>query len=137
MQKKIRDFIREYNRRYKATIILTSHYMGDVKELCQRVIIIDKGRLVFDGQLGKIVKRYAEHKILSVILSKKIDQEKLSTFGQLTDYSFPEVKFIIDKKKIAEASGRILSTLPVVDIDIEEPPIEEIIRDLFINKNYR
>jgi ABC-2 type transport system ATP-binding protein len=137
MQKKIRDFIREYNHRYKATIILTSHYMGDVKELCQRVIIIDKGRLVFDGQLNKIIKRYAEHKILSVILSKKIDQEKLSTFGQITSYNFPEAKFIIDKKKIAEVSGRILSTLPVVDINIEEPPIEEIIRDLFTNKNYQ
>ena len=137
MQKKIRDFIKDYNRRYKATVILTSHYMGDVKELCQRVMIIDKGRLVFDGQLSKIIKRYTEHKIISVILSKKIDQEKLSTFGQLTAYNFPEAKFIIDKKKIADVSGRILSSLPVVDINIEEPPIEEIIRDLFTNKNYQ
>jgi len=137
MQKKIRDFVKEYNRRYRATIILTSHYMGDVKELCQRIMIIDKGKLVFDGQLEKIIKRYTDHKIISVILSKKVDRKKLLALEKMTDYNFPEVKFIIDKKKIAETSGKILSALPVVDINIEEPPIEEIIRDLFTHKNYQ
>ncbi|MFH1896133.1 MAG: ABC transporter ATP-binding protein, partial [bacterium] len=63
-QKNMREFIREYNQRYQATIILTSHYMGDVKELCQRVVIIDKGGLGFDGQLADVINKYADHKVL-------------------------------------------------------------------------
>src|SRR3989339_111096 len=69
MQKKLRDFIREYNRQYKATVILTSHYMDDVKELCKRVIVIDHGKLLFDGQLDKVIKKYSRHKLLFSIFS--------------------------------------------------------------------
>jgi len=137
MQKKIRDFVKEYNQRYQATIILTSHYMGDVKELCRRVIIIDKGQLVFDGALEKIVKRYASHKIISVILSEKVSLPKLKEIGKVDKYEYPKVNFHIGKKQTSEITSKILEELPVVDINIEEPPIEEVIRDLFTKKNYR
>ena len=136
MQKKIRDFIKEYNQRYQATIILTSHYMGDVKELCQRVLIIDKGQLVFDGALEKIVKKYAEHKLISVVLSEKVSLEKLKQIGKVDKYDYPKVNFHIGKKQTSEITSKILEELPIVDINIEEPPIEEIIRDLFTKKNY-
>lgn len=137
MQKKIRDFIKEYNQRYQATIILTSHYMGDVKELCQRVMIIDKGQLVFDGALEKIVKKYAEHKVISVILSEKISLGKLKEIGKVDKYDYPKVDFHIGKEQTSEIASKILEELPVVDLNIEEPPIEEIIRDLFVKKNYQ
>ncbi len=137
MQKKIRDFIKEYNRRYQATIILTSHYMGDVKELCQRVMIIDKGELVFDGELEKIVKKYAEDKIISVILREKVGLEKLKQIGKFEKYCYPQVDFRIGKEQIPQTTSKILEELPVVDLNIEEPPIEEIIRDLFTKKNYQ
>jgi len=137
MQKKIRDFIREYNQRYQATIILTSHYMGDVKELCRRVIIIDKGQLVFDGALEKIVKKYASHKIISVILSEKVSLQKLKEISKVDKYEYPKVNFHIGKKQTSQITSKILEELPIVDLNIEEPPIEEIIRDLFTKKNYR
>ena len=70
MQKKIRDFIKDYNQKFKATVILTSHYMDDVKELCERVIIIDKGRIFFDGKLREIIAKYADHKLLEVVFSQ-------------------------------------------------------------------
>ncbi len=137
MQKKIRDFVKEYNQRYQATIILTSHYMGDVKELCRRVIIIDKGQLVFDGALEKIVKRYASHKIISVILSEKVSLPKLKEIGKVDKYEYPKVNFHIGKKQTSQITSKILEELPIVDLNIEEPPIEEVIRDLFTKKNYR
>src|SRR3972149_2641479 len=72
MQKKMRDFIKEYNQRFNSTIILTSHYMDDVKELCERVIIIDKGRLLFDGALAEIIKKYADHKLITVVFGEEV-----------------------------------------------------------------
>ncbi len=81
MQKVIRDFIKEYNRRFKATIILTSHYMGDVRELCERIIIINKGKIIFDGKLQQVVDRFARKKIISVVFSSDIDQENWQSSG--------------------------------------------------------
>ena len=75
MQKKMRDFIREYNRKFNATIILTSHYMDDVKELCKRVIVIDKGHVLFDGALDEIIKKFANHKLLTVVFSKEVTEK--------------------------------------------------------------
>ncbi len=137
MQKKIRDFIKEYNLRYKATIILTSHYMGDVKELCQRVMIIDKGKLVFDGELEKIVKKYAEHKLISVVLNEKVELKKLKEIGKIKEFVYPHVNFEVKKQQTSTLAAKILEELPVADLNIEEPPIEEIIRDLFTKKNYQ
>ena len=71
----MRDFIKEYNRRFNATVILTSHYMDDVKELCKRVVVIDKGKILFDGALDEIIKKFANHKLITAIFSKPIDQK--------------------------------------------------------------
>lgn len=137
MQKKIRDFIKEYNRRYRSTIILTSHYMGDVKELCKRVMIIDKGKLVFDGELDEIVKKYARDKIISVILTRQINPTQLEKVGQVKEFFYPKVGFLVKREKVSQIAAKALRELPVADLNIEEPPIEDIIRDLFTKKNYR
>lgn len=136
MQKKMRDFIRLYNERKKATIILTSHYMGDVKELCQRVIIIDQGRLVFDGKLEKIIKKYAVNKVISVILAKEIDYQELDKIGKIKDFNYPKLSFVVKRGKVATVTAKILKNLSVADLSIEEPAIEEVIRKLFANKDY-
>jgi ABC-2 type transport system ATP-binding protein len=136
MQKKMRDFIKEYNRRYQSTIILTSHYMGDVKELCQRVIIIDKGKIVFDGQLEEIIKKYADHKVISVILAKEVDHKKLENLGELKEYSYPKAVIAVRREKTSIVAAQVLDKLPVADLNIEEPAIEDIIRELFTGKNY-
>lgn len=136
MQKKIRDFIKEYNRRYKATILLTSHYMGDVKELCKRVIIIDKGKLVFDGLLSEITQKYVDHKLISVVLGKTVDEEKLKLIGEIKEFSYPKIVYFIQREKVSQITAKILEELPVVDLNVEESPIEDIIRELFTDKNY-
>ncbi|MBM3205269.1 ATP-binding cassette domain-containing protein [Candidatus Shapirobacteria bacterium] len=137
MQKKIRDFIKEYNQKFKSTIILTSHYMGDVKELCKRVMIIDKGQLVFDGELAKVVKRYGQNKVISVVLAKEIGKEKLESIDGLREYLYPQATFLVKREKTSQKTAEILEKLPIADLNVEEPPIEEIIRELFTHKNYR
>lgn len=136
MQKKMRDFIKEYNRRYKATIILTSHYMGDVKELCKRVIIIDKGKIVFDGQLSEIVQKYANCKVISIVLAKEIDPRKLEEIGNLKEFSYPKAVILVERKNVSLTAAQVLDKFPIADLNIEEPAIEDIIRELFTGKNY-
>jgi len=135
MQKKMRDFIKEYNRRKKSTIILTSHYMGDVKELCKRVIIIDKGKIVFDGNLSEIIDKYADHKILSVVLNKEIDPKKLEEIGRVKQYDFPKAVISVKREATSLAAAELLRHFPVADLNVEEVPIEEIIREVFTGKD--
>lgn len=134
-QKKMRDFIKEYNRRKRSTIILTSHYMDDVKELCRRVIIIDKGKLIFDGQLSEITEKYADHKIISVIFAKEIDPKKLEEIGEVREYSFPKAIFLVKREVTSVAAAELLQHYPVADLNIEEVPIEDIIREVFTGKD--
>jgi len=134
-QKKMRDFIKEYNRLKKSTIILTSHYMDDVKELCQRVIIIDKGKLIFDGQLSEITEKYADHKIISVIFSKDVDPKKLEQIGEVRSYSFPKATFAVKRGAVSVAAAELLQHYPIADLNIEEVPIEDVIREVFTGKD--
>jgi len=135
MQKKMRDFIKEYNRRKKSTIILTSHYMGDVKELCKRVIIIDKGKIVFDGELEEIVEKYADHKILSIVFSKEIDPRKLEEIGEVKEFDYPKAVISVKREAASVASAELLQHFPVADLNVEEVPIEQIIREVFTGQD--
>ncbi len=131
MQKAIRDFIAEYNKRHKATIILTSHYMEDVRQLCRRVIIIDRGKLLFDGQLSEIVKKYAPTKLLSVTFDKEPDFNKLNKIGKISKFSFPQAQIAVERGKTSEMAAQLLRQFAVEDLTIEEPDIEDIIRKVF------
>lgn len=134
MQQNLRDFIKEYNRKYKATIILTSHYMQDVKELCERIIVIDHGTILYDGSLNAVIKKFSPNKIISVVVNKKINKSEWEKLGTLKEFAFPSVKIevpIADSRNIA---AKVLNEYPVEDLNIEEPDIEEIIRRLFQNK---
>jgi len=135
MQKKMRDFIKDYNQRFKSTIILTSHYMGDVKELCERVIIIDKGKIVFDGQLADIIEKYADHKILSVVFQRGVQKEKLAEIGEVTGYTYPKAVIRVPRQESSQRAAKLLQNFPVADLNIEEPPIENIIREVFTGKD--
>ena len=134
MQKAMRDFIKEYNRKFKSTIILTSHYMDDVKELCERVIIIDHGKLLFDGKLSSVIDRFARNKIISVVFSGEVNQRKLAEFGDVREYDFPKVRINVPRDQAAKKASQLLNEFPVADIIIEEPPIEAIIREVFTGK---
>ncbi|HSW88872.1 MAG TPA: ATP-binding cassette domain-containing protein [Candidatus Saccharimonadales bacterium] len=135
MQKKLREFIKEYNRKYKATIILTSHYMGDVEALCKRVIIINHGTILFDGLLADLVKKFAPYKMISVVFAQEVDPKKLDALGDVKTYNYPELKLRVANNKANDTIAKILKSFPVEDINIEDPDIEEIIREVFNKAN--
>ena len=137
-QKKMRDFIKSYNLKYKATIILTSHYMDDVKELCKRIIIIDKGKKLFDGLLEDIVRKYADHKNITVILEKELDKRQLlnlEKLGGIKELSYPKLVLQVAREESNRVASRLLQSYPVADLNIEESAIEDIIREVFTGKN--
>ena len=130
-QKKMRDFIKDYNKKFSATIILTSHYMGDVKELCKRVIIIDKGLILYDGLLSSIVEKFAPHRVISVDFEKEVDQKKLNSVGEVMEYENLHALIHVPSNEAAKRVSMLLDKFPVEDLTIEEPPIEDIIREVF------
>ncbi|MDO8551295.1 MAG: ATP-binding cassette domain-containing protein [bacterium] len=135
MQKKVRDFIKEYNKRFSATIILTSHYMEDVRELCKRVLIIDKGNLIFDGKLSEIAEKYAPNKVLKVIFSQDFDLKKLDKIGEIEELDFPKAKILVRREISNSAAAELLHHFPVADLNIEEVPIEDVIRQVFTGQD--
>ena len=134
MQKIMRDFISSYNKQFEATIMLTSHYMEDVKQLAKRIIIIDKGKLLYDGSLEKVIDKYARNKIITVIFSQDPDQRKLAELGNIKSYEFPKAVINVKRDKVSQTASRLLKQFPVADLNIEEVPIEAIIREIFTNE---
>lgn len=135
MQEKIRNFIKEYNKRHKATILLTSHYMGDIKEMCKRIIIIDKGKIMFDGDLSEIMEKFAPNKVLSIVFSKEFDLRKLEEIGEIKEMEFPKAKIIVSREISNSAAAELLHHFPISDLNIEEVPIEDVIRQVFTGKS--
>jgi ABC-2 type transport system ATP-binding protein len=133
MQQKLRDFVKEYNKRYNATILLTSHYMKDVEQLCDRVIIIDHGKILYDGALTDIVKKYVKNKTLSVVFVKPVSKEKLAKLGDILKFDKTNATISVPREKTSHIAAKLLETFPVEDLNIEEANIEEIIRDVFSN----
>ncbi len=131
MQKRLRQFIREYNAETQSTILITSHNMADVEELCKRVIIIDDGKILYDGDLSKIVEKYAPDKLVSLSSSKTLDAKDLQKFGRVTEVSGQDAKIEIPRKQVSSVMAKLLSEIPVIDLSIEELSIEEIIRRVF------
>ncbi len=132
MQKKLRDFIKEYNKKFKATIILTSHYMEDVRQLCERVIVIDRGSILFDGKLHDIIKRYSTSKYLSVTFEKPVNKDSLLKLGKVESFEFPKVILSVPVERSKHVAAKLLEDFPVDDINITEPDIEDIVREIFL-----
>ena len=135
MQKKMRQFVKQYNQEYGATIILTSHYMEDVKRLCKRVIVIDKGQIIFDGMLSEIIKKYADHKVIEIFFQKTVEEKDLKKFGQIKKMKNSRAVLMIKRSQVLKTASAMLQVLPIEDININEPRIEDIIREIFTGKN--
>ena len=129
MQRRIRSFIAEYGRRFEATVLLTSHYMVDVEALCQRVIIIHQGRLLFDGNLSALVQKFTSHK--TIVVQTEDCQADLGTYGEVVSCSDGRFTLRVPKAEAAHVTGRLLADLPVIDLLVEDPPIEEVIERVF------
>jgi ABC-2 type transport system ATP-binding protein len=114
MQKRIRTFVAEYNRRYGATVLLTSHYMADVVALCRRVIVIHHGRILFDGQLGALADSFGAYKTIEAVLA---DGERMS--------------LRVPRAETSQATARLLAEHDVADLTVEDPPIEDVIEQVF------
>ncbi|MBU2052059.1 ABC transporter ATP-binding protein [Patescibacteria group bacterium] len=137
MQQKIREFIKSYNRKYQATIILTSHYMDDVKELCDRVVIIDKGKIFFDGKLSEIIKKYADRKTLEVVFDRPMEKRDFSNIREAKIKTFTPKRtvFTVKREKVNMIAAELLKSFPVVDLNITESSIEDIIREVFTGRD--
>ena len=129
MQRRIRTFIAEYNRRNAATVLLTSHYMADVEALCRRVIVIHHGQILFDGSLSALVGQFAAYKTIGVTLDDTgVD---LSAYGEVTAREDGRVLLRVPKADTSRITARLLADLPVLDLTVEEPPIEDVIERVF------
>jgi len=127
MQQVLRDFIADYNRRTGATILLTSHYMADVTALCKRVIVINRGRLIFDGDFAAILDRMALDKAVKLNFSAPVPQQRLEGYGKVARADGLEAELHVPRGNVAATAQRILAELPVADIAIEDTPIETVI----------
>jgi ABC-2 type transport system ATP-binding protein len=131
MQATVREFIRSYNERHGATVVLTSHYMDDVLALCPRVVVIDKGRLIYDGDLRTLSREVRPDKRVVVRLGQPVQESELSRLGTLVSHADGQAVYRVPGDQVATVVGRLLSSLPVTDLTVEEPPLEEIMSELF------
>ena len=129
MQRRIRAFIGEYNRRYGATVLLTSHYMADIEALCRRVIVIHHGRLLYDGDLSGLSERFSPHKTIVVDLLDGAGN--LSRYGEVVSSEEGRVELRVPKAETARVTSRLLSDLAVEDLTVHDPPIEDVIEQVF------
>jgi ABC-2 type transport system ATP-binding protein len=129
MQKRIRSFVAEYNRRHDATVLLTSHYMADVEALCKRVIVIHHGRILFDGQLSALGRQFAGYKTIDVALAD--GHAQLDAYGEVLERDGDRAKLRVPKDETPRIAARLLSEQQVADLTIEDPPIEDVIEIVF------
>lgn len=128
-QDRFRRFIADYNRRYGATVLLTSHYMGDVEELCGRVIFIDNGQLLYDGSLKGLVERFLPYKTIDVQVGE--DAVDFAPYGEVVSQSDGRVRLRVPKADTAQVVSRLLADLQVRNLDIADPPAADLVRHIY------
>ena len=130
-QAAVRDFLKQYNQRYQATILLTSHYMADITALCKRVMLIYQGNLIYDGLLAGLLERFAPFRQVRVELTQNLPESKLLQYGEIETKEGAQVRFLVPRVELTQTISQILAELPVVDLSVSEPPIEDVIARLF------
>lgn len=130
-QKNIRDFLLNYNQTKKATVILTSHYMEDIRRLCKRVIIINQGKIIYDGNYRRLTKNYADTKRLEIIFQKKVPLQTLEKYGTVIQSTDTSVSLSVPRATSTKITAEILEKLPVEDLTIHEKEMEEMVREIF------
>jgi ABC-2 type transport system ATP-binding protein len=129
-QKRVREFLRVYNSEHRIVTMLTSHYMQDIEELCERVIVIDHGRIFFDGPLDAIIDRFSSAKIISLTFEEGTHCD-FSRFGQVVEQKPMSVQLKVPRGQVTEIARQLLDSCRVTDINVQELPVEEVIRQLF------
>jgi ABC-2 type transport system ATP-binding protein len=126
----VREFLRIYNEEHRIVTLLTSHYMQDIEELCHRVLVIDHGKIFFDGPLASIVDRFSRYKILSLTFEAEGTRD-LSRFGEIIEQTPVSVQLKVPRGKVTETCRELLEACDVSDINVQEVPVEDVIRQLF------
>ncbi len=134
-QKVVREFLREHNRLHRTTILLTSHYMADIQELCERVIVIDQGTVFFDGRLTEVLDRFANFKVVTMTLEREVGgvgaDFRLEQYGEVVASEAGVLRLRVPRDRVTATCKALLDRLPVRDFSVEEVPVEEVIRQLF------
>lgn len=131
MQVVVREFVREYNGRHNATVILTSHYMADVTALAKRILVIDKGELVFDGDLARLAERGSGGKTIKLQLRCPTTNQQLATYGTIVQSDGLSAELTVPRAEVSARAAELLNDLDVADLTVEDPPIETVMADLF------
>jgi len=132
-QTTIIDFIKEYQERYKSTIILTSHYMQDVERLAKRLIMINHGKIIFDGLLRNLVNTYSQQKLINITLLKPLSKEFEPPEKIRIHYQFPQLQITTHKENIVGVLAYMLKKVEFVDVTIEDEPLEDVIKKMFVH----
>ncbi len=136
-QHNIQVFLREYQQRRKVTILLTSHYMKDVAALCRRVVIIALGRIIYDGSLSGIVDQFSSHKVISLELSNGEIPRGFERYGKVLSIEPPRVKLRVERTSVPNVLGNILAQYAIADVSVEDPPLEEVIAEVFTSQRMK
>jgi ABC-2 type transport system ATP-binding protein len=127
----VRQFLQDYNRKYNATILLTSHYMADITALCDRVLVIHQGQLIYDGSLDGLVSRFSPCREVKVEFAHVYPPDKLALYADVQEIEGASVRFLVTQEMLTKTISQILAELQVVDLSITDPPIEDIIGQVF------
>lgn len=127
----VREFLREYNQRYQATVLLTSHYMADITALCERVLMIHHGQLIYDGSLEGLIDRFSPCREVQVEFARPYSQSELAPYGNLQAIDKQSARYLVQQENLTGAIAKILADLQVVDLTVTDPPIEEVIGRVF------
>ena len=136
-QAAVREFLREYNQRYQATVLLTSHYMADITALCKRVLLIYQGELIYDGSLDGLLDRFAPYREVQIELVNAVPpnvenfRQLLSDYGEVETLEGQAVRLLVRRENLTETVAQILAELEVQDLTVTDPPIEEVIGRVF------
>jgi ABC-2 type transport system ATP-binding protein len=134
-QAAVRQFLREYNQRYNATILLTSHYMADITALCDRVLVINQGQLIYDGNLNGLVDRFSPCREVNVEFAHIYSRDKLAIYADVQEVEGASARFLVSQEMLTKTVSHILGELEVVDLSITDPPIDDIIGQIFQSGN--
>jgi viologen exporter family transport system ATP-binding protein len=130
-QTAVRRFLRDYNRKHGASILLTSHYMADITALCDRVVMIHKGGLIYDGSLSSVVERFAPFREVKVELGGEVDHDTIKRFGEVESIDGRVARLLVKRDGLTATVNRLLAELDVTDLTVTDPPIEEVIGRVF------
>jgi ABC-2 type transport system ATP-binding protein len=131
----VRQFLREYNQRFNATILLTSHYMADITALCDRVLVIHQGLLIYDGSLAGLVDRFSPCREVNVEFKHIYPRHKLEAYADVREVEGASARFLVTQELLTKTVSQILGELEVVDLSITDPPIDDIIGQVFQSGN--